>query len=79
MISPETFNKTELLQSSSYLKKNKKKCGLCKKKYLITKECICGMIFCISHIQPEKHFCEYDFTQDKNMQEKICFMKIDKI
>jgi len=33
----------------------------CKKKLFIAPECRCGKSFCIKHLLPEKHNCEYDY------------------
>ena len=33
----------------------------CKKKLFIAPECRCGKSFCIKHLLPEKHNCDYDY------------------
>ena len=41
------------------------RCHECQKKVgLIEYKCKCGMLFCISHLQAEKHKCIYDYKTE---------------
>tara|TARA_A100001015_G_C15007596_1_gene721474 strand:+ start:1360 stop:1614 length:255 start_codon:yes stop_codon:yes gene_type:complete len=63
-------------------RKKKKKCAFCNSKIkntLIDIKCRCGKSFCITHLLPELHKCEYDYTQDKVKLDKIVNDKINKI
>lgn len=42
--------------------KSKQLCFFCNKKLgIIEYKCKCGNLFCISHLQSEKHNCGYDY------------------
>ena len=42
--------------------KEHKRCTECKKKIgLMEYKCKCGHLFCITHLQSEKHNCKYDY------------------
>ena len=52
------------------------KLGCKKKKMLDLIECKCGKFFCISHLLPEKHDCQFCHKNNKNL-EKVVRDKID--
>jgi hypothetical protein len=42
-----------------------KRCDECKKKIgLMEYKCKCGNIYCISHLQAEKHRCTFDYKSE---------------
>lgn len=62
----------------------KQRCFFCKKKHLMTNECKCKNIFCLTCLPYYIHNCSYDYKKEKQkiLQEdnvKIEASKVDKI
>ena len=55
-----TVTKQKDIKEPCVIKKKKKKCRRCRnRKFLLISACkLCQQTFCLSHIQPEIHFCQ---------------------
>ena len=86
VILKEIINSSESNHDKPKVKKAKKKrCPICNKKLgLLPFTCKCGLDFCVNHIQPELHNCNYDHKTDakkllNNRMIKVINEKIEKI
>ena len=53
------------------MSKTKQMCHACHKKIgIIEYKCKCGNLFCVSHLQAEKHNCDYDYRTEGMIQLK---------
>ena len=82
----ELINSSDSNYDKPKIKKPKKKrCPICNKKLgLLPFTCKCGLDFCVNHIQPELHNCNYDHKTDaknllNNRLVKVVNEKIEKI
>jgi predicted nucleic acid binding AN1-type Zn finger protein len=61
-------------------KRSRCHCDGCKKKVNIMGfACKCGNRYCISHFQPEKHACKYDYTDKLQLSKKLIKMDASKV
>lgn len=51
----------------------------CKKKIgivdILSSECKCGNIYCLTHRLPERHDCTYDYNKEVDVKKEIDKMK----
>ena len=60
----------ETIPKSKFSNKNKIRCPQCKKKLsMMSFECKCGNMYCITHQTPHMHSCSYNYKND--LQNKI--------
>ena len=87
-VESDSVNLNELINSNDkpkVKKAKKKRCPICNKKLgLLPYTCKCGLDFCVSHIQPELHSCNYDHkTEAKDLLSsrliKVVGEKVEKI
>ena len=43
------------------------------------KQCKCGLLLCLKHLNHAQHDCQYDYTQDKEITTAIKFQKLEVI
>jgi predicted nucleic acid binding AN1-type Zn finger protein len=55
----------------------KMKCDKCKKTKLIILSCRCGKNYCQKHLLPEKHYCNYNYKEEKIKLQGIKEQKIE--
>ncbi|KAL9239565.1 hypothetical protein vseg_013874 [Gypsophila vaccaria] len=59
---PESLISGELTRVAMTKKKDKNRCGSCKKRVgPVGFECKCGQVYCGSHRYPETHTCPFDY------------------